>query len=533
MRARAHDGMTNTREIIRVDCCSRHYVPVSIIAPSSRLHHHQEGKKIKRFISFLLGKSSRAFRDLQSIYFEKMQSLSSTALDDLSITTDMHEFSESSDNSDLHEFTEDKNTTGDPYNGGSCSICKAEDRALIIVCGGGNNYAKGCGNAFHPACVNKDPVLPEENWICPTCADCSNSGSIQDAKASTFSKSNTKKKPNVARGRKREASKFTTITNNPKRSCTGTDFRGEGVMDRYFDTVCTEGPSDEISEANAGPDAGSEIEPNDQVSGWEEISNMDSYEEDGWIIKEDKDDSTIASDCLRDSLPGDSSEDEYYYGSHHHGINDMLCQRPLSMEKLNYQESSSSDDEDYCCICGRDGFVMVCDGGSNTKGCGKCFHIACVKRGKVPVGDWICGSCSIHMGLNAGLRGYTFPIKHATIQSVGEDHDKGTERPLPRFVQKKKHNSMELVDTDSSFSMEESYTGQEGTSHMLHDILYSDNREGDLGYTGNTGIGDNETEKIDIGSDQEEMVTCRKSGKMMYAILDDDESDISEKKEAI
>jgi hypothetical protein len=47
----------------------------------------------------------------------------------------------------------------------------------------------------------------------------------------------------------------------------------------------------------------------------------------------------------------------------------------------------SSDEEDGCDICKHGGDLIVCDGGDNDGGCGKSFHIECIKRTEVPPGE--------------------------------------------------------------------------------------------------------------------------------------------------
>lgn len=52
--------------------------------------------------------------------------------------------------------------------------------------------------------------------------------------------------------------------------------------------------------------------------------------------------------------------------------------------------------------------MLVCDGGDAFEGCGRTFHLHCVKRTKVPPGDWICMDCAFEFGLKDVDQGYEF-----------------------------------------------------------------------------------------------------------------------------
>jgi hypothetical protein len=75
------------------------------------------------------------------------------------------------------------------------------------------------------------------------------------------------------------------------------------------------------------------------------------------------------------------------------------------------ENEDMDDDEDVCCICRDGGHMIVCDGGENVSGCGCYFHLECIGRDVVPPGDWICKGCANQFGLtNVGTEGHEFQV---------------------------------------------------------------------------------------------------------------------------
>ena len=110
-----------------------------------------------------------------------------------------------------------------------------------------------------------------------------------------------------------------------------------------------------------------------------------------------------------DTLKGDKGR-EISIESEIQGV--AQAHRVNSMEEDDFIVRDESDEtesySDVCCLCGGDGTMIVCDGGSNLTGCGCYFHIECVQRDMIPAGDWICKGCANGIGFNAGVEGHEF-----------------------------------------------------------------------------------------------------------------------------
>ncbi|CAB9519173.1 unknown protein [Seminavis robusta] len=89
---------------------------------------------------------------------------------------------------------------------------------------------------------------------------------------------------------------------------------------------------------------------------------------------------------------------------------------------LDVEEDSNEDlnhfcEEDLCGVCMKHGKLIVCDGGEVCTGCGKAFHVICIRRKAVPEGDWICRACSNNAGISVGIEGHEFAAT-ATARSA-------------------------------------------------------------------------------------------------------------------
>lgn len=66
---------------------------------------------------------------------------------------------------------------------------------------------------------------------------------------------------------------------------------------------------------------------------------------------------------------------------------------------------------DVCSLCGQGGELLICDGGSHSKGCRRTFHIACLGLDAIPDGDWICSPCGDTLGLGVKNKlGHEFSV---------------------------------------------------------------------------------------------------------------------------
>jgi hypothetical protein len=68
-------------------------------------------------------------------------------------------------------------------------------------------------------------------------------------------------------------------------------------------------------------------------------------------------------------------------------------------------ESVKSIASDVCFQCEDGGELVVCDGGTLLDGCKRAFHVECVGRKTVPVGDWICQLCVAEADLEVDDKG--------------------------------------------------------------------------------------------------------------------------------
>jgi hypothetical protein len=134
-------------------------------------------------------------------------------------------------------------------------------------------------------------------------------------------------------------------------------------------------------------------------------------------------------------------------------------------DEVEESASESEDDEgeeseDVCCICREHGELIICDGGNHLEGCGKSFHIQCVRRDQVPPGDWICGDCASTIDLDVGLVGHEFRVdddskhksnkKRVLEDSSGEESDGSVE--VLATVSKNKANTKKrsrILESDS------------------------------------------------------------------------------------
>mmetsp|Transcript_8834 Transcript_8834/g.21038 ORF Transcript_8834/g.21038 Transcript_8834/m.21038 type:complete len:201 (-) Transcript_8834:218-820(-) len=119
----------------------------------------------------------------------------------------------------------------------------------------------------------------------------------------------------------------------------------------------------------------------------------------------------------------ESSADNYFV----HGVRGR---GPGDYESDGFLVLEDDDDDDdmsvnECDVCGKEGELLICDGGDHADGCGRGFHVACVGLESIPSGDWICTSCSEPLGHKTqGLRGYEFPVAPSQEEAGdGSDSD--------------------------------------------------------------------------------------------------------------
>jgi len=121
-------------------------------------------------------------------------------------------------------------------------------------------------------------------------------------------------------------------------------------------------------------------------------------------------------------------------------------------------DDGSEDDQscDHCCLCDDGGELLVCDGGDYVDGCGRNFHLQCIKRDTVPPGDWICEQCGNEFGVNnCGIRGHEFPCSNKNSDDDdnisfegGDVYSVGNEET----VDKPKHSRRVLDDSSEGES---------------------------------------------------------------------------------
>jgi len=119
-------------------------------------------------------------------------------------------------------------------------------------------------------------------------------------------------------------------------------------------------------------------------------------------------------------------------------------------------EGAESDNDD-CEICHNFGDLLVCDGGDHSGGCGKSFHVECIKRESIPEGDWICKTCARTLGIKTGIEGHEWEAEEAVCklqdQSSSQEEDNGAlvdsdDEEVPVRL-KKRRKVLEVVDSDS------------------------------------------------------------------------------------
>jgi hypothetical protein len=163
--------------------------------------------------------------------------------------------------------------------------------------------------------------------------------------------------------------------------------------------------------------AGSENNEVEYVHSKDHVSNLDEFEDDGFVVMEE-------------------DEEEDY--------------------ENNYEsEEETHDEEDVCCLCQDGGDLIVCDGGDNLEGCGRNFHVRCIKRKAVPPGDWVCQTCANSFEFNVGIEGHEFAIEGeedgggAAVEEEKAEGDDDTFEP-PKGRLKRKRNSTLEEDNDDS-----------------------------------------------------------------------------------
>lgn len=111
--------------------------------------------------------------------------------------------------------------------------------------------------------------------------------------------------------------------------------------------------------------------------------------------------------------------------------------------------SGDEEEHELCYICKDGGELMVCDGGEEMKGCGKSVHSLCVKREKIPGGDWVCSECANASGLDTGIEGHEFPGKTSDAGDGGskerwdeESSGSGNELSSSKVVMENKTDTM-------------------------------------------------------------------------------------------
>jgi len=113
-------------------------------------------------------------------------------------------------------------------------------------------------------------------------------------------------------------------------------------------------------------------------------------------------------------------------------------------------EGAESDNDD-CELCHNGGDLLVCDGGDYGGGCGKSYHVECIKRESIPEGEWICKACASTLGLKTGIEGHEWEAeeveeKEEEDQSAPREEDKGN--ALVDSDDEDNSNVVDLVDSD-------------------------------------------------------------------------------------
>lgn len=88
--------------------------------------------------------------------------------------------------------------------------------------------------------------------------------------------------------------------------------------------------------------------------------------------------------------------------------------------------SANSEDENICCLCNDGGELMICSAGDDDGdiGCGKGFHVSCVGRDEIPGGDWICSCCAkqkASLSLIVGMTSSNPNYGYEFVDSTGWD----------------------------------------------------------------------------------------------------------------
>ena len=98
----------------------------------------------------------------------------------------------------------------------------------------------------------------------------------------------------------------------------------------------------------------------------------------------------------------------------------IVCAADTNRPDEGHNDNDNNNDntrfaERNCCnICGDGGDLLVCYCESiKDLGCGRVFHVGCIKRKEVPKGDWVCRQCANDdLGLDScGVEGYEFFTK--------------------------------------------------------------------------------------------------------------------------
>ena len=63
-----------------------------------------------------------------------------------------------------------------------------------------------------------------------------------------------------------------------------------------------------------------------------------------------------------------------------------------------------------CHICNIGGHMIVCHSDKHNTGCGECYHIRCINRTVIPIGDWICMTCAQNIGEKVDVEGYEYLV---------------------------------------------------------------------------------------------------------------------------
>uniref|UniRef100_A0A7R9Z885 PHD-type domain-containing protein n=2 Tax=Pseudictyota dubia TaxID=2749911 RepID=A0A7R9Z885_9STRA len=111
--------------------------------------------------------------------------------------------------------------------------------------------------------------------------------------------------------------------------------------------------------------------------------------------------------------------------------------------------TDDEDEDDLCCLCQDGGELLVCDGGDHIDGCGRNFHIQCIRRNQIPPGDWICDQCAGESGISCGIEGHEFP---STDSEVDEEFIDSSEAPETSGRLKRNHSVLEDSSEDEAFN---------------------------------------------------------------------------------